>query len=451
MNHTIKLIVATGAAAVVGCAAEKSTPAPTQCTPAPGTICTVVGNGDPAFYGDNKSALEAAIYQPVDILSHKDGAMYVVDWSNHKIRQIDKAGIITTVGGIDGLGDGPDGPALKHHFNHPTHLTFDSVDNIVISAWHNSKMKLLDLKAGTIKDFCGTGKRAYAGDGGPAVKADLDLPSSAAYDKAGNLLFTDQANHLIRRIKQDGTIESVAGQCIVEQAMTPEGKDWGATKCAEGEVPKKCSDFNGPDGKPIASQKRFCGNVTDPAMVNPICQALCTAGFKGDGGPATEARFAQPTSQSADPGGRMVLDANDNILVADTLNHRIRRIDAKTNIVTTVAGKGQFGVTGGSYSGDGGKATDADLNYPTDLEVAKDGTLFIADTYNHCIRKVGTDGVITTFAGQCGKKGDEGDGGKPTDARINRPYGIALTKAGDLLIADTNNHRIRMIKGAAAP
>ncbi len=443
---TVRLPVAAGLAvmALLGCADREEPPA---CTPSKGTICTVVGNGDPAFYGDGGRALRAALYQPLEVLPGPEGLLFVLDWSNHRVRQVDGHGTITTIAGTDGLGDGPDGPALTHHLNHPVGLALDAAGDLMVAAWHNSKIKRLKRSEGLLLDFCGSGRRAYFGDGRPAREADLDLPSSLAYDRQGRLVFAEQGNHVIRRIRLDGTLETIAGQCIVEQSLTPDGEGLGAAHCEAAEVPRRCSDGLDAAGRPIASDKRYCGTVA-PKDVSSVCENPCSAAFGGDGGPATSARIA---SSSADPGDRFVLDHDDHIFLADTGNSRIRRIDARSGVITTVAGRGDVRMASGGYSGDGGPATDADLNFPSDVAVAHDGTIFIADTYNHCVRRVDPQGVISTFAGRCRVRGDTGDGGPPSEALLKKPYGVALAANGDLYIADTNNHRIRVVLGAATP
>jgi streptogramin lyase len=157
-----------------------------------------------------------------------------------------------------------------------------------------------------------------------------------------------------------------------------------------------------------------------------------SAGYSGDGGPATAARFSSPHGVASDPAG--------NVYVADPPNQRIRRIDATTGIVTTVAGTGASG-----FSGDGGPATAARLNYPKGTEIAPDGSLYIADNNNHRVRRVdlGT-GTITTVAGT-GSAGLSGDGGPATAAQLNEPRNIAFDAAGRLYIVDQNNGRIRRV------
>jgi DNA-binding beta-propeller fold protein YncE len=380
------------------------------CEPAAGTICTVAGTGSAGFSGDEGPATSADLYLPIDMTVGPDGLLYVIDWNNHRIRVVDADGAIRTVGGSGLLGDGPEGPALELAMNHPTHLAFDRFGRLVIAAWHNSRIKRIDLGTGMLEDVCGTGRRAYTGDDGPAEEADLDLPAGIAFDEAGDLFVMDQANQVVRVIDTEGTIRRFAGMCRIGD-------------CEPGQEPTRCP----------GTEKWTCD--PDPEA----CTKPCAAAFAGDGGPALEARFAQPVGQAADPAGKIAFDAGGNLYVADTKNHRIRRIDP-AGIVTTVAGDGTRG-----HGGDGGPATAAQLDHPVDVQVAADGTIFIADTMNSCVRAVAPDGTISTFAGICGARGFEGDGGDPGSAKLNRPYGIALAPDGGLYVADTHNQRIRLV------
>ena len=386
------------------------------CVPTSGTICTVVGTEILGLAGDGAKASAASLYWPMDMTIGPDANWYIVDWNNHRIRKVDQTtGLITTIAGIDEIGDGPEGPATQSHFNHPTQVVFDDDDHMLIAAWHNSKVKSVDMKTGILTDTCGDGLRSYNGDGGMAKAASFDLTVSMAYGPDKTLYILDQANQRIRAIDNQDLVSNYAGApCVVNQ-------------CADGEVPEACP----------TNQKMVC-NV---AMNAALCTATpgCLGGFAGDGETADKLRMKQPVSQSADPGGRLVVDAEGNLYFSDILNHRVRKIDAKTKVVTTVVGSGEKGI-----AGDGGKATAAQMNRPSDLALAADGTLYVADTYNSCVRAV-KDGIITTVAGQCGKDGFSGDRGAPTEALLHRPYGIELAANGDLYIADTFNGRIRVV------
>src|SRR5205085_1646113 len=151
-----------------------------------GNICTIAGSGESGYGGDDGPALEALFSLPQDTLTSADGTVYILDWNNHRVRKLAN-GIVSHVAGRGELGGTLDDPA-NGDFNHPTGMLFTPGEGqMVIAAWHNSKVRTLDLTTGTILDTCGDGRRAYWGDGGPAVSASLDLPASVAWDPRGNL------------------------------------------------------------------------------------------------------------------------------------------------------------------------------------------------------------------------------------------------------------------------
>jgi hypothetical protein len=295
---------------------------------------------------------------------------------------------------------------------------------LVIAAWHNSKLREIIMSTGEIVDSCGDGRRAYFGDSGPALTASLDLPASLAFAPNGDLVIMDQANQVLRRVDASGTIHRLAGRCVVD-ALPPMGPG----PCAAGVEPTPC---------PPPSNKFTCGSIG-------TCAAPCTPGYGGDDGLADTMRIAQPFGQSADPAGRIAYDAAGNLIFADTSNAIIRSID-KAGTVRRIAGLAPVdGVAQAGYAGDGGPALQAQLNNPVDLAIDTDGTIYISDVYNHCIRAIAPDQTIRTVAGICGQQGSDGDGGPPTAAKLKRPYGIELAN-GVLYIADTGNHKIRSVK-----
>lgn len=388
-----------------------------------GTIETIAGSGNNATDQVDADAdgavdcpieaLTANLDTPMDATIGPDGRLYIVDWNGHKIRVLGGDGMVAFVAGTGVEGDAcensnDDGtcPATSAELNHMTDVTFDADENLIVAAWHNAKIKRIDFSANVMGDLCGTGNRQFAGDGGPCESegTDLvafDLPSSVAYDAAGNLFISDQANQIIRRLDTNGIVTTVVGNCPGET---------GEFGCSEAQ------------------------------------------GYEGDGGPALNAKLNNRLGQGTDPQGKIAFDSEGNLTIADTRNHCIRKVipgsdgiigdgDSDEEIITTVAGMGDSG-----SSGDGGAATEAQLNTPTDVEIADDGTLYIADTGNNCIRKVDSSGIISTVAGQCGEEGAfSGDGGLATEAELNSPYGIELDANGNLLIADSLNYRIRVV------
>lgn len=392
------------------------------CDPtAPNTICTIAGSGEQGFNGDNGPATEAALYVPMDTAVGPDGTLYVLDFNNYLVRRIDENGDITSVVGTGNVGDSPSPgvaqmPAIEADFNHTTDLFFDN-GYLYVSGWHNSRIKRVRLSDMMIENFAGAGKRTfYDGDGGPALDAALDLPSSIGLDRSGNIVIMDQANQVVRRVDQSGIIETIAGVCIVDLD----------SPCAPGVEPMACPGSN----------KLACGDLATE------CEKPCTPSYGGDGGPARMARLGQPFGQSADPAGKVVYDHAGNLLIADTDNNRIRKVDT-AGIITTIAGTGVSG-----YSGDGGPANQAQINRPVDVEVGSDNTIYFTDVYNNCVRKIDPAGTISAVVGQCSSdltgRGFAGDGGPPLEAKLNRPYGIELSN-DRMYVTDSYNNRVRVV------
>jgi sugar lactone lactonase YvrE len=391
---------------------------------ASGTILTIAGTGiqatDPVD-GDGDGQVDCATVAsssnfdtPMDVTIGPDGRAYISDWNGHKIRVLGGNGYVGHVMGTGIEGDAcetvlnADGscPAHKAQVNHPTGVAFDPEGRMLVAAWHNSKVKRADLAAETAQNICGDGGRAFKGDGGPCKDSggndlvSFDLVSGVISDGDGNVFVSDQANQVVRRIGSDGTIKTVAGNCPVTAVFG----------CIQGQ------------------------------------------GYDGDGGPATQAHLSNELNQATDPQGRIVLDGAGNLYIADTDNNVIRKVtpgpdgvvgdgDPSLEIITTVAGTGAAG-----FGGDGGQATSALLNGPRDVAVAGDGTLYIADTGNNCVRMVAPNGVISKVAGRCGEPGAfAGTGGPAFLAALNQPYGIELDSEGNLYIADTLNNRIRVV------
>lgn len=395
------------------------------CDPVVGNICTIAGNGDNGYSGDDGDALDAEMSLPQDTLHTDDGTMYLLDWNNHRVRKVMPDGTIRHVAGRGELGGTLDDPA-NDDFNHPTGmvLTPDGT-RMVVAAWHNSKLRTINLADNTVVDTCGDGRRAYFGDGTSAMTATLDLPASVAYAPNGDLVVMDQANQVIRAIDASGIIRRIAGQCVIDSPPPP-----GPGACEADETPIQCPQ--------PGSGRTTCGEVA-------TCGLPCTPGYGGDGGPALGLRMAQPFGQSADPAGRIVFDPDGNLYFADTVNAIIRKIDP-AGTVTRFAGTAPVGgMAQTGHTGDGGPALEATFFNPVDLALDTDGTMYVSDVYNHCIRAIGADGNIRTVAGVCGDAGYAGDRGPATAAQLKRPYGIEV-HGGFLYISDTGNNVIRAVR-----
>lgn len=276
--------------------------------------------------------------------------------------------------------------------------------------------------------FAGTGTSGYTGDGGPATAAILFSPSGVCTDTAGNIFFADQNDNCIRKVDHTtGIITTVAGSGGVGSytgdggPATAAGLYWpeGVTVDRNGNI-YIADQFN--------NVIRKVSNTT--AIISTIA-GIGTTGYAGDGGPATLAHLWHP----ADVG----VDRRGNVYFVDQDNSATRKIDAVTGIITTIAGTGVSG-----YSGDGGPGTAAKLNFPQGIAVDSTGNVFIADFYNNRIRKVDTFGIIRTTAGN-GTGGYGGDGGPATAAEIYNASAVAADAYGNLYISDYYTSRIRKV------
>jgi YD repeat-containing protein len=356
-----------------------TTPSGTATSPQPFTldpaaIITVAGHGDPVFEGDDGPAVAAGLETPWGVAVDAAGHVYATNSGeqgpvpNHRIRKVDGNGFITTVAGIGDPGfSGDGGPATAARLNYPIAVATDAQGHLYIAERDNHRVRKVD-PGGTITTVAGDGTAGFGGDGGPATSAQLNTPVGVVADAQGNLYIADSQNHRIRRVDPGGVITTVAG-----------------------------------DG---------------------------AAGFGGDGGAATSAQLNVPSG--------VALDSAGHLYIGDLENHRIRRVDPG-GVISTVAGDGTAG-----FGGDGGPATSAQLHDPAGVAVDSVGALYIADTDNNRIRKVTAGGTITTVAGN-GTADFTGDGGPATAAALNYPTGVALDSAGSLYIADRDNNRIRKI------
>lgn len=280
-----------------------------------------------------------------------------------------------------------------------------------------------NLPNNLILRVAGTGTAGFAGDGGSALNASFNAPLAVALDGKGTFYIADTANNRLRRIGADGLVHTVAGGGT---AASFEGL--AATNASLGALAAIVADARGNLYLADQSHGRVC-KVDTNGIITTIA-GNGGRGFSGDGAAATNATLNLPVG--------LAFDANGNLLIVDKLNNRIRKVDAR-GLITTVAGNGSFG-----YSGDGGPAIAASLKEPSSVAIDAAGNLYIADTFNFCLRKVSPTGTITTIAGT-GVFGYAGDSGPATSAGLTSPRGLALDNAGNLYFADFNAQRIRKI------
>ena len=409
-----------------------------------GTITTVAGKGTAAFGGDGGPATSAQLYNPAGVAVDAAGNLFIADTGNQRIRKVDPAGTITSVAGNGHQGFGGDGgSATSAHLNNPSGLAVDASGNLFIADQDNNRIRKIDL-TGMITTVAGGAcpeppycNPGFSGDGGPAASAQLYDPTGVAVDSEGNLFIADPWNGRVRKVDPTGTITTIAGNGnTAGDGTTSFGGDGG---------PAASAQLNGPTGVAADMAGDFfiadAGNQrirkVDAAGTITTVAGTGDQNFGGDGGPATNAHLDNPVG--------VAVDATGNLFIADAGNNRIRKVDT-AGMITTVAGSYVFcppdGGCSGGFSGDGGPATSAHLNNPVGVAVDAAGDLFIADRSNQRIRKVDTAGTITTVAGN-GTQGFSGDGGPATSAQLSGPSGVVVDRAGNLLIADAGNNRIR--------
>lgn len=276
----------------------------------------------------------------------------------------------------------------------------------------------------TIATAAGNGSAGFDGDGGPATNAVMNFPGGLAFDADGNLYISDSFNARVRRVDTGGTITTVAGN----GDRTFDG-DGGQATAAGLSSPYGLA-FDSAGNLYIADTlSNAIRRVGTNGIINTIA-GIVASGFAGDGGPAEDSAFNTPLG--------LAVDGSDNLYIADARNHRIRKIDT-AGMISSIAGNGQ-----GHYAGDGAEAVNASLNHPEAVAVDSIGNIYIADTFNHRIRKINLSGVITTIAGN-GTPGFAGDEGPAAEAQLWYPRGIAVDDSGNVFVADKNNNRIRMI------
>ncbi len=275
-----------------------------------------------------------------------------------------------------------------------------------------------------ITTVAGDGAATYSGDDATATNAALDAPYGVAVDALGNLFIADYENQRVRKVDSNDIITTVAGD-----GFNGFSGDGGPATNASLRYPAGvAADASGSIF--IADSYNQRVRKVDTNGIITTVAGNGTAGYSGDGAAATNASLSYPNA--------VAVDGSGNLFIADTDNERIRKVDT-AGVITTVAGNGVSG-----FSGDGAPATNALLSRPSALAVDASGDVFIADTYNYCIREVAANGLIMTVAGN-GTGGYAGDGAPAVNAKLNDPYGVALDSAGDLFITDTYNERIRKV------
>jgi hypothetical protein len=336
--------------------------------------------------------------------------------------------IFTAAGtGVQGF-SGEGGPAGLGDMNHPRGLAALPDGGFLIAEAFGHRIRRV-LPDGRVATVAGTGVKGFSGDGGPATSARLNTPHAVAPLPDGGFLIDDTNSYRIRRVWPDGRITTVAGTGV--KGFSGDG---GPATAARISAPRgMCATPDG--GYLIAdSDNQRVRRVSPDGTITTVA-GTGVKGFSGDGGPATSARLNLPFGVAALPGG--------GFLIAEPESSRIRRV-SPGGTITTVAGTGVRG-----FSGDGGPATSARLDGPHNVEPLPDGGFLIADNQNHRVREVSAEGNIRTVAGT-GSPGFGGEGGPPGLAQLDMPKSIMLFNGG-LLVADSNNNRVRFIGAGPWP
>jgi uncharacterized protein (TIGR03437 family) len=325
------------------------------------TIATYAGNGTSGYAGDGSPLGTAQFADPQAIAFDSSGNVYIADTGNNRVRKV-SGGTINTVAGNGTSGySGDNAAAINAELSRPSSIALDSSGNLYIADTANNVIRKVTT-SGTISTYAGNNTNGYSGDGGQANVAALNQPTSIAIDSSGNLYIADSANNYIRKVVlSTGVITTVAGS----------------------------------------------GN-TAGTLNHPIAVAV-------------------------DPAG--------SVYIADNGNQRVLKLSGTR--LTTLAGTGTAG-----FGGDNGASTTAQLNNPSGLSVDSAGNVYICDHNNNRIRKINTAGIITTIAGT-GKQGYTGDGGPAITATLNFPQSTAINSSGNVYVADSNNDAIRILQPQA--
>jgi trimeric autotransporter adhesin len=463
-----------------------------------GHLYNVAGNGTAGFSGDGHPAIRAKLSNPLDVAVDGAGNLLVADNGNNRIRVVAAstgefygqgmtAGDIYLLAGNGQAGySGNGGPAAKAKLDDPYGVAVDAAGNVLIPDTVNNRIRVVAATSGTfygvamtagdIYSVAGNGTGGFTGDGAAATRAELQDPTGASVDGAGNLVIADTNNGRVRVVAakagtyygqamKAGDIYTVAGNGSFQYSGDGGPATSAGLFAPEGVAVDSAGNLLIADKQSgrvrvvTASGGTFYGIAMTAGDIYTVAGTGPPGGifqYSGDGGPATAAEFNVPDGVSVDGAG--------DLLIADTSNELIRMAAAKTGTyygiamtagdVYTVAGTGTNG-----FTGDGGPATSAWVSNPNGVEADGAGNLLIADSGNHRVRVVAakagtfygqamTAGDIYTIAGD-GTFGFAGDGGAATKAEVSSPRDVQVDSAGNLLITDTYNNRIRVVAAKA--
>lgn len=388
-----------------------------------GVVTTIAGASGQAGSADGVGSNARFVY-PFAVATDLSGNVFVTDVGDHTVKRITPAGLVTTLGGTAGVAGSVDGVTTSAQFNYPEGVAADAVGNIFVSDTGNSTIRKIAVN-GTVSTFAGVAGQTGTADGNGGG-ARFNFPAGIAADSAGNIYVADHGNSTIRKITSGGTVTTLAGS---------------AGQTGSGDGPAASATFDHPNAVSVDS----AGNVYVIDTSNQLVRKISintgsvttlsgAAGFGGNvDGAGLTARFFYPFGIAVTGAG--------SIYVADTGNHTIRTVSATGNVGTLAGAAGVIGSTDGTGGG-------ASFAYPAGLAADAGGTVFVADRNNHTIRKVATNGSVSTLAGAAGLAGSADGAGAA--ARFNGPSGVAADSSGNVYVADTGNNAIRKITSSGA-
>jgi sugar lactone lactonase YvrE len=400
-------------------------------------VSTVAGGGVPAT---PVAALGASITQPQRVAVDGSGNVYFT--SSNALFKMSGNGTLTLVAGTGRMGyAGDGGPAVKAQFNSPQGVAVDFKGNIYVADTGNSVVRIITAD-GNINLFAGyvvygQPTFGYTGDGGPANSAQLQLPVGIAVDGAGNLYIADSANNAIRKVTSDGNINTIAGLGPTAPGFSGDGAAASVANLwgpLDVAVDSSSNIYIADTNNANVRKITTDGNINTIAGSTAIKSNVLTIAF-GFAGDGGGATLAQ----LAGPAG-VAVDSSGNLYIATYADNRIRKVDSK-NSISTFAGNSGYG-----FAGDGGPATSAQLSAPRGIAVDSSGNVYLADRWNNRIRKI-AGGNLSTIAGN-GLGSFGGDGGSPANAQLSAPDGVAIDKTGNVYISDFLNNRVRMVSPA---
>jgi sugar lactone lactonase YvrE len=392
-----------------------------------GIISTVAGTGIPECCNDNGLAVEAHLHFPSDIDVDTEGNLYISDRSNNRIRKVNPDGIITTIAGLGKPGYGGDfGPADQALLNYPFGISHDNKGNFYIADRGNNRVRKIDQR-GIITTIAGDGTHSFGGDYGPANQSSLAFPTDVIVDSLGMVYIADRNNNRVRKIDRLGVITTLMG--LSQTEFNGDNEISAETTL---HLPFALA-LNGEDRLLVVDRNHF--RVREVRLQSNQVETIAGNGtflFRGDGGPGGGATLDAPSG--------IAVDSKGNVLFADRLHQRIRRVGSN-GILETVIGNGKQG-----NEGNGRPGIEATLHLPEVLVMDREDNIYLTQRTGNAwiIRKSNAEGIITHFAGN-GRQGNTGDGGPAIEASFHTISDIAADGSGNIFIADSINRNIRKV------